>query len=383
MTTVLLLATGEVESRVLSALETADIAVLRCLDAVDLLARIASDHATVVIVDGPRPDVDTETVARIEEHRLSGIAVTTSPAGRAWATSLGFGAVLDASEIAVIPERVRESARARGRTSAPPPASSGRLIAVWGPVGAPGRSTVAINVAAELARSGRRRVLLADADTYGASVAQHLGLLDDVSGLLAASRAAHHGGDVEAAGFLDAHVARLAAGLDLLTGLPRANLWRHVRPRAWQRVLDAALATYDTTVIDVGFGLEPPDEHALASQHRHHVALDAVARADTVLAVSAADPVGLARLVHGLDDFGELGIDADIRIVINRHDPSTGWPVRHVEDTLVALAGRRPAAVLPFDHGTAAGAVAAARTVREHDAEAPLTRAIDAFARTL
>ena len=57
---------------------------------------------------------------------------------------------------------------------------------VWGPTGAPGRTTLAIGLAAELAGSGLPTVLV-DADTYGASVAQCLGLLDESSGLATAA----------------------------------------------------------------------------------------------------------------------------------------------------------------------------------------------------
>ena len=71
----------------------------------------------------------------------------------------------------------------------PPPPGGGRVVAVWGPAGAPGRTTVAVAVAAELAARGRRTTLV-DADPYGGAVAQQLGILDEVSGLLAAARLA-------------------------------------------------------------------------------------------------------------------------------------------------------------------------------------------------
>ena len=61
------------------------------------------------------------------------------------------------------------------------------MVAVWGPAGAPGRTTVAAGVAAELARR-RVRTVLVDADPYGGAVAQQLGVLDEVSGLLSAAR---------------------------------------------------------------------------------------------------------------------------------------------------------------------------------------------------
>ena len=59
------------------------------------------------------------------------------------------------------------------------------------PTGAPGRSTVALNLAAELAVHAP--TLLVDCDTYGSSVAQSLGLLDEAPGMAAACRAADQG----------------------------------------------------------------------------------------------------------------------------------------------------------------------------------------------
>ena len=59
-------------------------------------------------------------------------------------------------------------------------------MAVWGPTGAPGRTTVAVGLATELASRGRGTLLL-DADPYGGAVAQHLGVLDQA--LLAAVQA--------------------------------------------------------------------------------------------------------------------------------------------------------------------------------------------------
>ncbi len=51
---------------------------------------------------------------------------------------------------------------------------------------------MAVTLAVEAARLGVE-TLLVDADTYGASVAQVLGLLDEAPGLAAAARAANSG----------------------------------------------------------------------------------------------------------------------------------------------------------------------------------------------
>ena len=73
--------------------------------------------------------------------------------------------------------------------SVPNPTERGSVIAVWGPTGAPGRTTVAVGVADELARLGRSTLLI-DADVYGGVIAPTLGLLDESPGLAAACRSA-------------------------------------------------------------------------------------------------------------------------------------------------------------------------------------------------
>jgi hypothetical protein len=127
------------------------------------------------------------------------------------------------------------------------------IIAVWGPTGAPGRTTVAVNVAVELASRGQD-VLLVDADTYGGCVAQALGLLDEAPGIAAVCRAAEQG-------TLDLPVlARLApvvtSGLRVLTGLPKAERWPELRSAALERVLDLARALTPIVVVDCGFCIE-------------------------------------------------------------------------------------------------------------------------------
>src|SRR5690606_8110270 len=74
----------------------------------------------------------------------------------------------------------------------PAPSRPSRVLAVWGAHGAPGRSTVAIQLAVELSRSGRRTALV-DADSVAPSIALQLGLGDDAPGLAAACRRAELG----------------------------------------------------------------------------------------------------------------------------------------------------------------------------------------------
>ena len=137
-----------------------------------------------------------------------------------------------------------DGARTTTSRQAPTP-----VTVVWGPTGAPGRTTVAVTLAAQLAAAGVR-TLLVDLDTWGASVAQVLGLVDEAPGVAAAARASEQGTlDVPA-------LARLAPevvpGLRVLTGLPRADRWPELRSAAVEDVLRLARGVVDHVVVDVG-----------------------------------------------------------------------------------------------------------------------------------
>ena len=106
------------------------------------------------------------------------------------------------------------------------------VIAVWGPAGAPGRTTVAINLAAEIAAAGHT-VALVDADPYGGAIAPSLGLLDEAPGFASACRLA--GGDALDRAELERIAQRYSApraSFDVLTGLGRPEpLARALRER--------------------------------------------------------------------------------------------------------------------------------------------------------
>ena len=89
-----------------------------------------------------------------------------------------------------IPRRVPRTSRplSRGIERRRP----GAVIAVWGPTGAPGRSTVAMGIADEAAAAGHA-VILIDADVYGGVLAAAFGLLDESPGLAGACRMASNG----------------------------------------------------------------------------------------------------------------------------------------------------------------------------------------------
>src|SRR5699024_709539 len=69
---------------------------------------------------------------------------------------------------------------------------TGNITALWGPIGSPGRTVLAVNLAVEVALAGQRTLLI-DLDTYGASVGAHLGLMEESAGIAVACRRADQG----------------------------------------------------------------------------------------------------------------------------------------------------------------------------------------------
>ncbi|MGN6754245.1 MAG: AAA family ATPase [Intrasporangium sp.] len=257
---------------------------------------------------------------------------------------------------------------------------SGRVLAVWGPSGAPGRTTIAVTLAAELASRGRP-VLLVDADTYGGCIAQVLGLLDEAPGIAAACRAAEHGA------FDLVSLARVAPevtpGLRVLTGLPRADRWPEIRAAALERVLAVSRSLAEYVVIDCGFCLEEDEELSYDTEapRRNEATLTALAACDEVLVVGGADPVALQRFVRGLQELGTVPSGTP-RPVVNRVRASAvgADPRTRIGASLERFAGLNSVHIVPDDPSAADGSLLAGRSVVEHAPDSPLRRAVSDLA---
>lgn len=271
----------------------------------------------------------------------------------------------------------------------------GRLVAVWGTPGAPGRTTVATSLAAELAaqlaarptggpvaRDRGRCSLLADADTWSASVAQVLGLLDEASGIAAACRAAATG--TLTPDRLEALAPPVVPGLRVLTGLPRAARWPEVGATALSAVWAVARQVADWTVVDCAAPLEQDEELALdtAAPRRNAAALTALGEADAVVVVGSADPVGLQRLVRCLQDLAEVLPTAQPVVVVNRVRASALGPSagRRAADALARYAGVEDPVLVPDDRPACDAALLSGRTLVESAPSSPARLVLRALA---
>jgi MinD-like ATPase involved in chromosome partitioning or flagellar assembly len=359
------------EAAALRALADAGVVVVkRCVDLQDLIASAMTGQADVAVVDGELVGLDGDAVQQLWRHEVRCVGVD----GDAEAlTRLGVVTVVPGSEPERLPDAVRRAV-ADDRDLAPADpfvdlvgdltgqgSSEGRVVVVHGPAGAPGRTTLAIGLAAAHARCGHPTVLL-DADPHGGAVAQHLGVLDEVCGLLAAARLAN-AGSLDAAAF--ARCRRVVADeLQVVTGLPRPDRWVEVRPGVLDTVLDRAREVGDV-VVDSGFSLEDDTDRGRArGMARNRLTLDALGVADEVVVVGSAEPTGLARLARTLVELREATA-APQRVVVNRMRDSLGWSRRDITGMVEGYV--RPLGVhfLPEDRETTDRALVTGRSVVE------------------
>jgi Flp pilus assembly CpaE family ATPase len=393
------------ESELVGALDRADhgvTVVRRCVDVSELLAVAATGTGQAALLSAELRRLDGDAVARLEAAGVAvvGLVEPGDERGADRLRQLGVRQVLPADAAPdAIAQALREAvagAPSGGRDVADPraalpvlgaldepeerPAGRGRVIAVWGPTGAPGRTTVAVGVADELSRLGVS-ALLVDADVYGGVVAQVLGLLDESPGLAGAARLAA-AGTLDAAGMLRLAWA-VRPHLRVLTGLARADRWPELRPRAVTAVLEEARRLAEVTVVDCGFNLEDDEELSFdtAAPRRNGATLAVLEAADTVLCVSGADPVSLQRSIRALGELRDVLPGVEPVVVVNqvRRGPVPGDPRREIAEALERFAGHPVRFCLPADRRATDAALASGRTL----AEVAGTSALRAELRTL
>lgn len=383
--------------RVLGAPAAGTVVLKRCVDLADLLATAATGQARVAVVAAGLPGLDADSLSGL---RRSGVAVVLvagagSPAAGALLTGVhetvpaedvsALGSLVSAAaaaadlpgEVGAEPDGPSMTGSASGEPLPEAARAAGRVVAVWGPTGAPGRTTVAVNLAAELASRGHD-TLLVDADGYGGAVGQHLGVLDEVSGLLSAVRLANTGQlDVSRL----ASVARSAGqGLRILTGLPRADRWSEVRPAPFDTLLETARFLSAYVVLDLGFGLEQePSAFGSSAPQRNHMTVAGLDHADEVVIVGGADPVGLARLARGLVDLPEVGPEVASRVVVNRVRATLAWGEQEIRSMVEGFRVPTSMHFLPDDPAAVDRALVAGRSLLDLG-KSPLTRALGELA---
>jgi MinD-like ATPase involved in chromosome partitioning or flagellar assembly len=324
----------------------------RCVDHGELLGVALRDRPRAAIVAADVPWLDRELVAALQEHGVAVIAVDgagTRPLERI-GVAHRLAVTATAEDVAALVHRLEAGATVgAGRAPSPvrpPAAATGRVLAVWGGTGSPGRTMVAVHVAIELARRGSR-VLLVDGDVWAGSVAQVLEV-GEAPSVARAARLAVDGWPEP----LAACVQPGPDGVTVLAGLARAELWPEIREHAWRAVLDAARLDHDVVVVDLAAPIEEDEELSFdrVPYRRNLVTRTTLDGADEVLLVVAADPIGLRRgiVAHRtlVDALPRAGAAAGV--VLNRV-PSAARRAQEASAAVSEWTGAPPRALLPAE----------------------------------
>ncbi len=324
--------------------------VRRCVDQGELVGTALRDRPRAVLVDASMTWVDRDLVVTLRRAGVEVFAVgnSTRPLAeigvRCVAAEASAEAVASALHQLEAPALVPESPVAAAH------AMTGRVVAVWGGAGSPGRTTVAVQLAVEAAAAGTNTLLL-DADVGAACVAQLLSL-DESPSIAQAARAAADGWQSPLAQCLQGG----PHGVQVLAGLARAELWPEIKEEAWRSVLSAARTNFELVVVDVGASIEEDEELAFdrVPYRRNLVTTTTLDCADDIVLVTGADPVSLRRAVvahrtlterrTGGGVNGRAGVGPEV--VLNRV-PSAGRRLQDCSRAVSEWMGSMPMAMLP------------------------------------
>lgn len=379
----------------------------RCAELSELLASAEAGGGTVAVVSGDLPGLDREAVARLRVAGLRVVVIEDPATPAARLAGLGCDAVVAGGDA----DNLVAAVRGDGQEAVAPPNPSepasrpGTIVAVWGPSGSPGRTTTAIELAAALAgvgsgaprRTGLLRrsrpvppphgsstVVLADADTYASSVTSRLGLLDDAPGLAAAARSAGQG--VLDVVTLAGHSPVVLPGVRVLTGITRASRWPELPASSLDVVFQRCRELAAWTVVDCGPVLETDEllMYDTRAPQRNGATLSALHAADVVVVVGGADPVGLQRLVRGLEDLRDAAVPVPAArlVVVNRVRVSAVGrrAEAQVRDALARYGGVGDAHLVPDDPAGLDAALLAGRVLAECAPASPARAAFEGLA---
>ncbi len=355
----------------------------------EVVSRCASAHELAALIDGVRPDValvsaeprylTDRVMATADDAGVSVVALVGSEVGRRHAAFLGIYETVDAGSRWPEIEKLLAGASREVRRPAAP-SGRGSVIAVWGPAGSPGRTTLAIGIAAEIAARGHS-VVLADVDTHGASVAPALGMLDEAPGFAAACRLA--GTDSLSRDELERIAQRYespAGGFWVLTGIGRPSRWPELSADRVAKTISVCREWVEYVVLDTGSSLENDEEISsdLFAPRRNAATVTAVHDADEIIAVGSADPVGLSRFLRSHVDLLEAASTRSVTVVMNRIRASAiGMnPSGQVTQTLSRFGGIESPVLVPFDLAGVDGAVLSGRTLVDSAPRSPARAAI-------
>jgi pilus assembly protein CpaE len=295
---------------------------------------LAGGHLDAILHGTRASTLPTDEIAAIRERTRTPILVVAS--GEASAL-LDQALEADVADVLLLPQltenvvfAIRKAAHARRQTPVPgaTPARHGRIVTVFSPKGGTGKTVIATNLAAAIAKQHGKRVLLLDLDLQFGDAAIMLGVEPDktIYDLVVAP------GELDTEK-LAGYVTKHPCGLDMVPAPLRPEDAELVTEAKLGRLLEVARETYDVIVVDT-------------SPFFHGPMLSTLDRTYELLMICGLDVPTLKNVRLSLQTLELLSFpQARIRFVLNQASSKVGLKPREVESALGVKIGHE----LPSD----------------------------------
>ncbi len=332
----------------------------RCLSAEELIAAVRGGDIDIALVASDLHRLGPAVLSDLVRMPLRVVLLAPDPDSPSWESAADAvlpldiepGLLIDAILAAARGERPKPRTATRqanhdAEVPARPGAASSLVLVLTSGPGSPGRTTIALNLAAGLGAVAP--TILVDADLAGPSVAACLDAdpTRNLAMLAHADPDTPHAWERAIADETQPIGSRSPHGR-VLCGVPKPEMQSLLSRRFLDRLVEELAIRYRYVLLDIGVeGLR--GETAL-----HRLAL---AAARHTLFVTSADLLGLYRARTAL---ARLQLDSwqdRLALVINRYDARSHHPRAEIEWAL----GTPIAAIIPFDHRAAERALAAQR----------------------
>jgi MinD-like ATPase involved in chromosome partitioning or flagellar assembly len=240
-----------------------------------------------------------------------------------------------------------------------------QLIAITSPYGSTGKSCLSLAIAT-LLDAEKSKVLLIDADTFGASLANQLALAELPAGFAGALRIASQDRlDISQLERLSVMVPK--TNLRLLPG--SANLSKvAIETTNLSTILDVAREHFDYVIADCG------------SFSNSGIATELISLADRVVLVALADPVGVFRVLGIENQVLEL-VNQPLLLVNRLRNSTINQAKKEISETLSRLGHIEIAGYLPDDPAQLDQAIRLGVPVPLCSRSGPFSQAVSAFVR--
>jgi pilus assembly protein CpaE len=281
---------------------------------------LAGGHLDCVVHGTASPTLPTHELATIREHtKVPLLLVASGESSELLDDALGA----DVADVLLLPALAENvvfairKATHSGRRMAAAGNREGRILTVFSPKGGTGKTAIATNLAAALAKREGRRTLLLDLDLQFGDAAIMLGIEPDKTIFDLVSAPGELDPD-KLAGYTTQH----ACGLDLLPAPLRPEDAELVTEAKLGRLIEVARLCYDAIVVDT-------------SPFFHGPMLATLDRTDELLLLCSLDVPTLKNVRLALGTLEMLSFPTTrVKIVLNRSNSKVGMKQREVEAAL-------------------------------------------------